>query len=110
MFGVRMFVFRCLLNAFLFCVGKICMKYGGLLLVSKSPGVNFHFHNSNKLPKFQIGKVCIYFLIVIFVLTFLLFFNWSLDVKVFVHNIYRAMKSLIQNIVMVVCNLVILII
>jgi hypothetical protein len=107
MFGVRMLIFYYLLNVLIFCVGKICMKDGGLLLVSRSLRVSFHFHNSNKLPKSQIGKICIYFLLVTFVPTFFLFFNcMKLDFKVFIHNIYRAMKSLIQNIIMVACNLV----
>jgi hypothetical protein len=76
MFGVRMLIFHYLLNVLIFWVEKICMKDGGLLLISKSPKVSFHFHNSNKLPKSQFGKVCTYFLLVTFVLTFLLFFNY----------------------------------
>jgi hypothetical protein len=74
-FGVHTLIFHCLLSVLIFCVGKICMKDRGLLLVSRSPRVSFHFHNSNKLPKSQISKVCIYFLFVTFVPTFLLFFN-----------------------------------
>jgi hypothetical protein len=62
-----MLIFHCLLSVLIFCVGKICMKDGGLLLVSKSPRVNFHslleilsFATSHYATGMQLIVICNY--------------------------------------------------